>query len=96
MKRILLLLCALLLMADLADDGFLGKVPYLLPHCPGNFSLTTLSGTSCKIASQGWLPLGGVRFIFQRWQTQPVLVEVGDTHAKIDCYLHSSSGGLPF
>jgi hypothetical protein len=36
MKRLLILLCALCLLLDLADDGFLGKVPIIPPHSPVN------------------------------------------------------------
>jgi hypothetical protein len=83
-------------MADLADDGFLGKMSAVLSHCPGKFSLTTFTSGSGKIASQVWLPLGELKFILQRWQNQPFLVGVGNAHTKIFCYLHHSSGGLPW
>jgi hypothetical protein len=95
MKRILLCICALMLMADLADDGFLGKVPAVLSHGPGSYSLTTCTSSSGKIASQVWLPLEELQFTLQRWQNHPFLVKVGNTHTKIFCSLHSSSGGLP-
>jgi hypothetical protein len=95
MKRIVLGICALLLLADLADDGYLGKVPALLPQGPGNFSLTTSPDSSGDMAPQVWLPPGELRATLQGWQKQPVLVEVGNTLAKIDCCLLGSSGGLP-
>jgi len=96
MKRIVFLLCALLLLADLANDGYLGKVPALLPQGPGNFSLSASPGSSGNMAPQVWLTLGELRFILPRWQNQPVLVAVGNTLAKIDCWLLGSSGGLPW
>jgi hypothetical protein len=95
MKRIFFLMCALLLLADLADDGFLGKVPALLPQCPGNISFTTSPYSSGNNAPQVSLPLGELRVILQHWQNQLVFVEVGNILAKIDCCLLGSSGGLP-
>jgi hypothetical protein len=95
MKRIFFLICALLLLGDLADDGYLGKVPALLPQCPGNFSVSTSPDNPGNTASQVWLPPGELRGILPRWQNRPVLVEVGKTLAKIDCCLLGSSGGLP-
>lgn len=95
MKRILLLICVLLLVVDLADDGSLGKLPTCFPRSPGNSDLTISPDSSGKIAAQAWLPLGELRVTLQYFQNQPVLSEVGNTLAKIDCSLLGSSGGLP-
>jgi hypothetical protein len=95
MKRILFLLCALLLLKDLADDGCLCKATALPPHGPGKFSFTTSPDSSGTIVAQVWLSPGELRGILQRWPNQPVVIEVGNTLAKIDSYLLSSSGGLP-
>jgi hypothetical protein len=95
MKRIFFLMCALLLLADLTDDGYIGKVPALLPHCPGTSSFATSPDCSGNTAPQVWLPLGELQVTLQRWQNQEVSVAVGNTLAKIDCCLLGSSGGPP-
>jgi hypothetical protein len=95
MKRIFFLMCALLLLADLADDGYIGKVPALLPQGPENLSFTTSADNSENMTPQGGLLLGELRVILQRRQNQSVAVEVGNTLARIDCCLLGSSGGLP-
>jgi hypothetical protein len=95
MKPIFFLVYIVLLLADLADDGYPGKIPALLPQGLGIFSLTSTQDTSGNMAPQVWLALGELRGIPQRWQNQAVFVEVGNTLAKIDCCLLGSSGGLP-
>jgi hypothetical protein len=96
MKRILLILCALLLLADLADDGFLGKPPLLGPRSPARTSFASLTDNSGTIAPHVWLPLPKLPGILWQWQEQPVLlVEIEDILPKIDCYLLASSGGIP-
>jgi hypothetical protein len=96
MKRILLLLCALLLITDLADDGFLGKPPLLGPRSPARTSFASLTGNSGTITPQVWVPLPKLPNILRQWQEQPVLLfELDDILPKIDCPLLSSSGGIP-
>ena len=41
MKRILFLICVLLLLGDLANDGYIGKALRLCPQLPGNISFTS-------------------------------------------------------
>ena len=58
MKRILFLLCALLLLKDLADDGCLCKATALPPHGPGKFSFTTSPDSSGTIVGRFGFRLG--------------------------------------
>jgi hypothetical protein len=95
MKRIFILMCIVLFLADLADDGYPGKVQALLPQGPGIFSLTTSQDTSGNMAPLVCLALEKLRVIPPRWQNQPALIEVGNSLAKIDCCLLGSSGGIP-
>jgi hypothetical protein len=95
MKPIFFLVCIVLLLADLTDDGYPGKAQALLPQGPGIFSVTTSQDTSGNMTPLVWLTPGALRFILQRWQNQPVLIEVGNSLAKIDCCLLGSSGGIP-
>ena len=95
MKRILILICTLLLLADLADDGCLGKVKSLAPRCPGTISVTSSLGSSDNIESQVWILLVELVSILQRWQNQLVIIEVHDALSITNPYFFSSSGGLP-
>jgi hypothetical protein len=95
MKRILLLICALIILADLADDGCLGKARPLAPRCLAKISLTLSPGSSDSFeCPAGIVPtkFPGVR---QPWQNQIILIEVDEIPAIIDHSLLSSSGGLP-
>lgn len=95
MKRILLLICALLLLADLADDGYIGKAPLLAPHCPGTISLTSSPDISDNIAPQVWIPLEKELGLLPPWNKQWALIEAYDFPSIINSHLYSSSGGLP-
>lgn len=95
MKRILVLLCALLFLLDLADDGYLGKAPALTPQLPGTVSFFSSPDSSGTIVPQVWLADIALLGALQRWQNQEILVEVEEHLTKIDCYLLGSSGGLP-
>ena len=95
MKRILFFICALLLLLDLADDGYFGQAPPLVPQCPGKISFTSSPGGSDNVVSSVWIPPVRLPCILQRGQNQLHLAEVASALAKIDCSLLSSSGGLP-
>jgi hypothetical protein len=95
MKRIFFLLCALLLLADLADDGCLGKAKSAVPRCPGTISFTSSLNGSVKVESQVGITPTRMIGIRQRWQNQAVLVEVNNAPPLIHPYLFSSSGAIP-
>jgi hypothetical protein len=95
MKRILLLICVLLLLADLADDGYIGQAPLLAPHCPGTISLASAPDISDNIAPQVWIPPEKELGLLQPWNHQWALVEAYDFPSITNSHLYSSSGGLP-
>jgi hypothetical protein len=95
MKRILLLIFALLLLADLANDGFIGKAPHLAPLCPGTISSTSSPDSADNIAPQVWIPLEKELGLLQPWNNQWALIEAYDFPSIINSHLCSSSGGLP-
>ena len=76
MKRILFLICVLLLLGDLADDGYIGKAPLLSPQLPGNISFTSSPDGSDNVVSSAWIPPGRLPCILQRGQNQLHLAEV--------------------
>jgi hypothetical protein len=95
MKRILFLLCAILLLADLADDGCLVNPQPAVHRFPGTISFTSSPGSSDKVESRVWIPCSELIGIRQRWQNQSVLVEVNNAPKLIHPYLLGSSGGIP-
>jgi hypothetical protein len=95
MKRILLLICALIILADLADDGCFGKARLLTPRCLTNISLSFSPGSSDKVEFPAWISPTKFPGIRQPWQDQLILIELDEIPAIIDHSLFSSSGGLP-
>ena len=95
MKRILVLICALLLCADMAVDGYIGKAPLLSPLCPGTISSTSSPDSADNIAPQVWIPPEKELGLLKPWNNHWALVEAYDPPSIINSYLYSSSGGLP-
>ena len=96
MKRILLLICALIILADLADDGCFGKARPLTPRCLTKISLTSSPGSSDSVECPAGISPTKFPGIRQPWQNQIILIEVDEIPAIIDHSLLSSSGGLPW
>jgi hypothetical protein len=95
MKRVLFLICALLLLVDLADDGYLGKVNYVFPHGKGASSVDSPSQKNNKIDFQlGLLPPKSPSSPYC-WQYLAISVEVTRFFSINGDYLLSSSGGIP-
>ena len=94
-QHTIMLLCAIVLLLDLADDGCLGKAQPATPRCPGTISLTSSPGSSGNAEFPVWIPPARLPGILQCWQNQSILVEIEDLLPIIDCYLLGSSGGLP-
>jgi len=96
MRRFLLLIFALLLMLDLADDGCLGKAKFVSPLSPPPASADSSHKTK---SGQGdfWLelPPADSRGNLNHFGTYSVKVSI--QHDFIIKYYHhiSSSGGLP-
>jgi hypothetical protein len=95
LKRILLLLCAILLLADLADDGFIGKAPILTPPLTRHISLTSADAIHGTVTGQVWLLYTKLLGDMPLWQNQFALVGNYNPPTSIHCFLCSSSGGLP-
>jgi hypothetical protein len=93
MKRILFLICALILLADLADDGCLGKTK--VPQCPGKIPSTSSPHDWGEVDTQVDLPPAKLLGISQLFQFLVTLFEAARGFDGIDFYLLSSSGGIP-
>jgi hypothetical protein len=88
------LLCALLLMADLAADGCFGKVQPAVSSGPRAISFTSPVSSLGKVETQVCIPATNLIGIRQRWQTQSVFVAVDHAPSLTHPYLFSSSGGI--
>jgi hypothetical protein len=95
MKRILFLLCAFLVLVDLADDGFLGKAPVLAPHCPGKIAFSSSSSGAGTVSLQVWISLENDTSNLTLWHHQIVSLEPDGALLCVRSHLFSSSGGLP-
>jgi hypothetical protein len=96
MKRVVLLILVLLLMADLAEDGYLGKPMFLPPHSSAKTSVTSSHHLDSndidfclKIAAKDWpgTPRHG--------DDQPIILGATITLQIIHCCHISGSGGVP-
>jgi hypothetical protein len=95
MKRIVFLICALLLVFDLANDGCIGKAPPPSPRCADKFFLTLSPESSTNTESPLCIPPAGFPDILRSWHTPSLLAEIENPPGKIDYYLLASSGGIP-
>jgi hypothetical protein len=95
MKRLLFLMCALLLLVDLADDGYIGKVKYVPPYGQGANSFNLSSQHPDKIDLQFGLPPPKWPCSLHCWQYLVKSIEVGRAFTVSGCHLLSSSGGMP-
>jgi hypothetical protein len=95
MKRVVLLILALLLLSDLAEDGSLGKATFVAPQSSAKTSLTSpLHECSGKVDSHCTLPSDGGE-ISRLVLCHPVTFLVQPA-LKIIIYNHTgSSGGIP-
>jgi hypothetical protein len=92
-----MLICALFLMFDLADDGRLGRVRFVAPQTPVK-SLNSAASHYCaaKSDSQNELSRADILRIPSQFPIQPATFVVHQTRKIIvSCHL-SSAGGLPW
>ena len=96
MRRTVLLILALLLMFDLAEDGCLGKAKFDLPHPSAKTSVTSSHHfDSGQVDFRHELASADLPGIPRHADTQPVTLGVQPTLQIIySCHL-SSSGGIP-
>jgi hypothetical protein len=96
MKRAFLLIFAVLLLLDLADDGYLGKVKFVPPHSSAKTSLTsTLQSNSGGGDLRYTMPSPAHTETCDRKQFQPILLRVHPTLKIIFSCSNGSSGGIP-
>jgi hypothetical protein len=93
--RTVMLFCAIVLLVDLAEDGYLGKADPIMPPCSGKIFHSCSPGKSGSAESPVLIPPERLPDIFQGWRDQSFLVENENLFTIIDCYLLGSSGGLP-
>ncbi len=96
MKRGILLIVALLLVLDLAEDGYLGRAKFVPPHSSAKTSLTSSPQfDSAKIDSSDLPPSQNWAKIPCPRQVQPVM-QPAQQSLKITTYCNNgSSGGMP-
>ena len=90
-----MLLCALALLVDLAEDGCLGKAEPMTPLCPGTISHSS-PGKSGNAESPALIPPARLPDILQVCQNQWILVKIENPLTIFKCFLLSSSGGIPW
>jgi hypothetical protein len=96
MKRSLLLILALLLLMDLAEDGFLGKVNFYVPNPSAKTSIpASPQPDSGKTDFRHELASADLPGNPRQGDAQPVTLRVPTTLQIIHCYHLSSSGGIP-
>jgi hypothetical protein len=95
MKRIVLLILALLLLSDLAEDGCLGKAKYVTPSSSAKtIDISHLHSDSGKVDNHYTLPSAGGE-ICPPMEFQPVTLAVQPALKIIIPNHNGSSGGIP-
>ena len=96
MKRSVMLICALVLVTDLSDDGRLGKATFVSPHSPVK-SLEVSSDHYGSVEPDCHNELLRANFQYPSRQSlgQPVNPVVQHTRKIIHSCNVSSSGGIP-
>jgi hypothetical protein len=95
LRRLVFLICIVALMFDLADDGYLGKVKFVEPTHTAKYSVASPHQNSGPDNSQAGLPPENSPDFLDRLSTQSVSLAIAHGFKISDCYLLSSSGGLP-
>jgi hypothetical protein len=96
MRRFLMLIFVLLLLVDLADDGFLGKARFVSPVSPLSGSVASSHQYAAEqVDSWCELPLRNSPGIFNHYQNQPISCSFLNNLKKISSWHTSSSGGIP-
>jgi hypothetical protein len=96
-KRTILVICALVLLLDLADDGHLGNVKFVAPDSPVESLKTSCEcHKSGQVESLGELPRANFLGIPYRYPSQPATPVVRTNCKIIVSSLLSSAGGLPW
>jgi hypothetical protein len=96
MKRGILLILMLVLLVDLAEDGYLGSVEFGPLQAAVSTSFSNFHYQSSRqVVSSRSLPSPDWRDIFNPWQSQPVM-QMGQLAFKIITSCNNGgSGGIP-
>jgi hypothetical protein len=94
-RRLIFLICVVVLLCDLADDGGLGKVKCVAPAPAAHYSVASSSHASGTADPQVALPPAILRANPGPFPSQPASVEVPHNHNLSSFPFQSSSGGLP-
>jgi hypothetical protein len=96
MRRLLLLIFVLLLVVDLADDGFPGKARFVSPVSPISDSAASFPPYDLEqVDSWCELPLIDSLGIFNHYQSQTLTCRVLHNLKRITSCHTRSSGGIP-
>jgi hypothetical protein len=95
LRRLIFLICVIVLMFDLADDGFLGKVKLVAPSHTANYSVASPQQNSGPDDSPAVLPPENPPNIFDLFPGEPVSIGMVHGFKISDFFLVNSSGGIP-
>jgi hypothetical protein len=98
MKRLIFLICAVVLLLDLGADGALGNVKYVGSHNAAKSSkssVTSTNPTSGQVDSMTALPLENCGDSGPRYVGQPVSGGIVQSLDLNDFWYIGSSGGIP-
>jgi hypothetical protein len=94
-KRLIFLICLVVLIFDLSDDGFLGKVKFVAPSHTAQYSVASPQQNSAPDDSQVSLPPENLPNIFDLFPGEPASAGMVHGFKISDFFLVNSSGGLP-
>jgi hypothetical protein len=96
MRRLLLFIFVLLLVVDLADDGFPGKAIFCNPVSPLSGSVASSHQSNVEQMDSWYeFPLIDSPGIFNHYQNQTLTCSSLNNLKRIGFYHTSSSGGIP-
>jgi hypothetical protein len=95
MGRLIFLICVVVLIFDLADDGRLGKVKFVASHHAAKYSVSSPDHNSGQAGSQVGLPPASVREIQPQFKGQPASFGVVQCYKINDFCFIGGSGGIP-
>lgn len=95
MRRLIFLICAVVLLCDLADDGCLGKVKFVAPSHAAQYSAASSHTASGQVDSQLGLPPASLLVSPPTFTSQSVSFGAVHSFQINHFYFFGSSGGLP-
>jgi hypothetical protein len=95
MRRLIFLICAVVLLFDLADDGRLGKVKFVAPNHAAQFSASSAHSTSGQVDSQAGLPPAGLLGSPPPFTSQSASFGFVRCLTTNNFHFFGSAGGLP-